>query len=64
MLVHSLKRLAPDFPIAGYLASRYGYDAALAEAAPQRVADIVSASRVARPQRARPPPIVGERQPS
>jgi glutathione S-transferase len=54
MLVHSLKRLAPDLPIAGYLASRYGYDAALAEAAPQRVADIVSAfARQLAAQRAR-----------
>jgi glutathione S-transferase len=43
MLVHQLKRLAPDLPIAGYLAGRYGYDEKLAEAAPQRVADIVAA---------------------
>lgn len=43
MLVHQLKQLAPDLPIAGYLAGRYGYDVAAAEAAPQRVADIVQA---------------------
>jgi hypothetical protein len=43
MLVHQLKKLAPDLPIGGYLGGRYGYDAAQAEAAPQRVADIVAA---------------------
>ena len=43
MLVHQLMQAAPDLPIAHYLGSRYGYDAATAEAAPQRVAEIVRA---------------------
>ena len=41
MLVHMLKKAAPDLPITRYLAERYGYDPALAEAAPARVAAIV-----------------------
>ncbi|RIL06321.1 MAG: hypothetical protein DCC71_07290 [Proteobacteria bacterium] len=43
MLVDQVKQLAPDLPIARYLASRYGYEPAAAAAAPQRVADIVTA---------------------
>jgi glutathione S-transferase len=42
-LVHQLMQVAPQLPITGYLASRYGYDAALAEAASRRVVEIVSA---------------------
>ena len=54
MLVAWLKRVAPDLPVGGYLGGRYGYDEKLAEAAPQRVADIVSAfSRQLASQRAR-----------
>jgi len=43
MLVHQLLQHAPQLPIARYLASRYGYDPAIAEAAPERVAAIVRA---------------------
>jgi glutathione S-transferase len=43
MLVHQLMQAAPDLPIARYLATRYGYDAAGAEAAPARVAAILRA---------------------
>ena len=54
MLVHDLNKIAPDHPIARYLGDRYGYDPARAEAAPQRVADIVGAfARQLASQRAR-----------
>jgi glutathione S-transferase len=54
MLVHALKRAAPDLPIARYLGDRYGYDAAVAEAAPARVAAILGAfARQLAAQRAR-----------
>jgi glutathione S-transferase len=54
MLVHQVKRLAPELPIGRYLGARYGYDPAQAEAAPQRVADIVGAfARQLASQRAR-----------
>ena len=43
MLVQQLMQAAPDLPITRYLASRYGYDAALAAAAPARVAAILRA---------------------
>jgi glutathione S-transferase len=43
MLVHQIRQVAPDLPIADYLGSRYGYDAAVAEAAPARCAAIVRA---------------------
>jgi glutathione S-transferase len=43
MLVHQLKQAAPELPITNYLATRYGYDAAIAEAAPSRVAAILRA---------------------
>jgi glutathione S-transferase len=43
MLVHQLKQAAPDLAVTSYLASRYGYDARLAEAAPARVAGILRA---------------------
>jgi glutathione S-transferase len=43
MLVHQLTQAAPELPITRYLASRYGYDAKLAEAAPQRVVAILQA---------------------
>jgi glutathione S-transferase len=43
MLVHQLTQAAPELPITRYLASRYGYDAKLAEAAPQRVVTILQA---------------------
>lgn len=43
MLVHQLMQAAPDLPIARYLGSRYGYDPALAEAAPRRVVEILGA---------------------
>lgn len=42
-LVHQLMQVAPQLPITGYLASRYGYDAALAEAASRRVVEILGA---------------------
>ena len=43
MLVHQLKQAAPELPITNYLVTRYGYDAAIAEAAPSRVAAILRA---------------------
>jgi glutathione S-transferase len=43
MLVHQLLTAAPELPVARYLAGRYGYDRAVAEAAPARVAAIVRA---------------------
>jgi len=43
MLVHQLMQTAPELPITRHLASRYGYDAKLAEAAPQRVIAILRA---------------------
>ena len=43
MLVHQLTQAAPELPITRYLASRYGYDAKLAEAGPQRVVAILQA---------------------
>jgi len=43
MLVHQLVQRAPHLPIARYLADRYGYEPAIAEAAPERVADIACA---------------------
>ena len=43
MLVHQLMQAAPKLPITRYLATRYGYDAKLAEAAPQRVVAILQA---------------------
>jgi glutathione S-transferase len=43
MLVHQLMQAAPELPITRYLAGRYGYDAKLAEAAPQRVVAILRA---------------------
>jgi glutathione S-transferase len=43
MLVQQLTQAAPELPITRYLASRYGYDAKLAEAAPQRVVAILQA---------------------
>jgi len=43
MLVHALLRAAPELPIARHLAGRYGYDPALAEEAPARVAAILRA---------------------
>jgi glutathione S-transferase len=43
MLVHWVEQVAPDLPITGYLGGRYGYDPALAEAAPARAAAIVRA---------------------
>jgi glutathione S-transferase len=42
-LVHQLMQVAPDLPITQYLASRYGYDASVAEQAPARVAAILRA---------------------
>ena len=45
MLVHQLMQAAPDLPVTRYLASRYGYDATAAEAAPQRVIAILQALR-------------------
>ena len=43
MLVQQLTQAAPELPITRYLASRYGHDAKLAEAAPQRVVAILQA---------------------
>ncbi len=43
MLVHQLTQAAPDLPVTRYLATRYGYDAEVAAAAPQRVAAILRA---------------------
>ena len=43
MLVHQLMQAAPKLPITRYLATRYGYDAKLAEAGPQRVVAILQA---------------------
>jgi len=43
MLVQQLRQAAPELPITRYLASRYGYDAAVAAAAPARVAAILRA---------------------
>lgn len=43
MLVQQLAQAAPELPITRYLASRYGCDAKLAEAAPQRVVAILQA---------------------
>lgn len=54
MLVDTLKKLAPKLAITSYLGDRYGYDAAVAEAAPARVVEIVRAfSRQLASQRAR-----------
>lgn len=41
MLVQQLKKAAPDLPVTGYLASRYGWDPEIAAAAPARVAAIL-----------------------
>lgn len=43
MLVHQIRKAAPDLHIGLYLAGRYGYDPALAEASPARVAAILRA---------------------
>jgi glutathione S-transferase len=43
MRVQQLMQAAPDLPITRYLASRYGYDPKIAEAAPARVAAILRA---------------------
>ena len=43
MLVHQLMQAAPELPITRHLASRYGYDMKLAEAAPQHVVAILRA---------------------
>jgi glutathione S-transferase len=43
MLIDALKKAAPDLPVTSYLERRYGWDARLAAAAPQRVADILRA---------------------
>lgn len=43
MLVHQLMKVAPGLPVARYLADRYGYDPAVAAAAPERVAEILRA---------------------
>ena len=43
MMIHFLSRHAPELPITAYLAGRYGYSPAAAEAAPERVVRILGA---------------------